>query len=372
MFEINFHENLMKKLSDFKYEVDYKWVKTRIPGDKKEFDLSDPAQRKLYFAHKAGDEIHKLREFMKSNTFIVYMMAPKMAGKSTYLNLLREIVGEDAFETVSVGDQVRNAHEDYEKNGKKSDVYKYCSKNYRGMMSLDDAFDALVGRSAAKLLPTEFILTLIKMAIEKVGRKTIFLDGFPRSMDQVSYSLYFRELVDFRDDPDLFLLMHLPVAVIDARIKARRACPKCRDSRNLVLLPTKEFGYDEEEDEFYLMCDNPGCEKTRLEPKEGDDKGIGTIENRLTTDLELMQQARKMHRIPKIELYNSVHKEKAAQLFEDYELTKESSYKVGADGIVTREEKSFVVKDHGEDFVSLHSAPVAIQLVRQLVNLFCA
>jgi len=40
------------------------------------------------------------------------------------------------------------------------------------------------------LLPTELILALVKREIAKRPRKTLFIDGFPRDMDQVSYSLF--------------------------------------------------------------------------------------------------------------------------------------------------------------------------------------
>jgi len=118
-------------------------------------------------------------------------------------------------------------------------------KNYRGYLSLEEIISALENRSTKSLLPSELILALAKMEIAKRGRKAFFIDGFPRTMDQVSYSLFFRELIGYREDPDLFILINIPEAVIDERIKWRSVCPKCQTSRSIKLLPTLKQGYDQ-------------------------------------------------------------------------------------------------------------------------------
>jgi len=78
-------------------------------------------------------------------------------------------------------------------------------------------------------------------------------------MDQVSYSLFFRDLIGFRDDADIMVFIDVPTNVIANRIAGRRICPICNTSRNLLLLPTNQVGYDPTQKEFYLLCDNPQC-----------------------------------------------------------------------------------------------------------------
>ena len=129
-------------------------------------------------------------------------------------------------------------------------------KEYRGYIDLDSVIEAQVKRTQRALLPTEFILSMIKREIKRVGRKAIFLDGFPRNMDQVSYSLFFRELIGFRDDPDIMVLIDLPQAVIDERIKTRVVCPVCHTPRSPKLAITKNIEYDQKTSKFHLICDD--------------------------------------------------------------------------------------------------------------------
>lgn len=349
------------------YKVDYTWVKTKT-DDTKEYDLADPAMRRLYFNSKVGDEIQKLQEFLKNNSFIAYFLAPKMAGKGTYTAMLREILGEDLIEHVSVGDIVRKAHAEYEEKVKDSEVYKYMEKNYRGFLNLEKVFEALVCRNTKSVsVPTEFVLSLVKMEIDSLGARTIFLDGFPRKIDQISYSLYFRDLINHREDTDLFLLINLPIEIINQRIKSRMICPECQTSRNLNLAPTTKIGCDEKDGCYYLICDNPSCKEVRMVCKEGDELGIENIRERIVDDLNLMEQARNMYGIEKIEIYNSLEKEKALEYVDDYELTKEYSFEKDEKGNIKKVERAFFVKDNGKEYISLLPAPALIQLIRQLV-----
>ncbi len=350
------------------YKVDYTWVKTKT-DDEKEYDLSDPAMRRLYFNAKAGEEIQKLQTFLQKNSFIAYFLAPKMAGKGTYTAMLMEVLGEDLIEHISVGDIVRKSHLEFEKKGKNSEVYKYMKDNYRGFLDLEKVFEALVCRDTKSVsIPTEFVLSLVKMEIDSLGARTIFLDGFPRKVDQISYSLYFRDLINHREDRDFFLLINLPIEIINQRIKARMICPECQTSRNLTLNPTPKVSCDQKDGCFYLVCDNPSCKEIRMVCKEGDELGIENIKGRIVDDLKLMEQARNMYGIEKIEVYNSLEKEKALDYVDDYELTKEFCFEKKKDGGVKKNTKPFSIEDNGVEYVSLLPAPAVVQLIRQLVE----
>lgn len=384
------------RLTDIKYKYDKSVVSTKVKGVNRRYNLVDPKERRLYFNAKVGDEIVKLREYLKKNSFIVYLLAPKMAGKGTYTKMLAEILGENLFAHVSVGDLVRAAHKNFEDDGKKSEIYQYAKENYRGFLTLDEAFDALLGRTTKKLLPTEFILTLIKHEIDKLDGKTIFLDGFPRKVDQVSYSLYFRDLINYRNDPDVFLLINIPIGVIDARIKMRRICPNCKTSRNLQLYVTskiqfadsykigsisdstgsfKNRGKSVDMNDVQLICDNSACDGYVMVSKEGDDKGIENIAGRIINDFELMGMARQMYGVKRIELYNAVKKVDVKDLVDDYELTEEYYYEESAGKLVVKT-KPFSIREkivkEGKvseiEYISLLPPPVVVQLIRQLVQ----
>ncbi|MDD5295123.1 MAG: nucleoside monophosphate kinase, partial [Patescibacteria group bacterium] len=203
------------------YEKDFPLTlsKTKVKSSGKKFNLAIPAERKKYFEAKAGKEIKELKKYLKNNTFIAYWLGKKNSGKGTYSKLMMEIFGEDKIGHISVGDVVRSVHRDMDDKKKKKELVEYLAKNYRGYISVDEAIRALLARDTKTLLPTEFILTLVKREIDKMPKKTLFIDGFPRELDQVSYSLYFRDLINYRQDPDIFAAIDIPEAVIDERMK---------------------------------------------------------------------------------------------------------------------------------------------------------
>jgi adenylate kinase family enzyme len=343
---------------------------TKIKELNKKFDINSPLGRKAYFEAKAGDEIKHIREYLQNRTFIAYMLGKKGSGKGTYSKLFTEIFGEDKVATVSVGDLIREA-DDWE-NFKKTVKYEKLKKFYRGYVSFDDAVNSHLSRSTSKLLPTEFILALVKAHIDGLDRRSIFIDGLPRDMDQVSYSLYFRDLIAYRDDPDFFVLIDIPESVIDARIKARVVCPKCSLSRNLRLLPTNNVGYSKDTKKFYLMCDNTDCSgngKEILVGKEGDEKGIAPIRERLNKDENILKTAFSLHGVPKVLLRNHVPVTEAKKLFDEYELTPEFDFTLDKNGKMKTTEKPWTIKDdNGVECHSLMAAPVVVALIKQVAE----
>ena len=349
--------------------LEFPIVSTKVPGLKKKFDLTSPKGRKDYFEAKVGDEIGHLRNFLDKNTFVAYLLGKKNSGKGTYAKLFTEIFGEDKVEHVSVGDIVRDVHTNW-KSFAKSDDYKRLRQLYRGYISYEAAIKTLLGRSTKTLLPTEFVLALLKIHIEKLEGKSIFLDGLPRESDQVSYSLYFRDIINYRGDPDMFVIIDIPEAVINERIKYRVVCPKCQTSRNKKLLITSKIEYDTKSGEFYLVCDNPKCPGARMEAKEGDDTGIEPIRDRLQKDDEIMRNVFSLHGVPKILLRNHVPKVEAREYFDEYELTPEYSFIYDEEKKKVKVlEKPWTMKDdNGVDSNSLLAPPVVVSMIKQLFD----
>ena len=243
-------------------------------------------------------------------------------------------------------------------------------KYYRGYVSFDDIVKSLSGRSTTKLLPTEFILALLKAHIDELQGKAIFLDGLPRAMDQVSYSLYFREVINYREDPDLFILIDIPESVIDERMKYRVVCPICQTSRNIKLLVTSKIGNDTKSNVFYLVCDNQTCKGARMIRKEGDEKGLEPIRDRLKNDENLIRMAFNLHGIPKIVLRNHVPVKEADKYFDAYELTPE--YVLTYNKVKSKVEvsqKPWTVKDDNNvESYSLLAPAVVVSFLKQLVE----
>lgn len=348
--------------------IQFPLFKTKVETATEGFDLTSPQDRQAYFELKAGPEIKKLQDYLKENTFICYLLGKKNSGKGTYAKMFQEIINKDKIEHFSIGDMVRTLDEVVQDKTKLEELISFLKKNYRGFMPLDDLIQALKERSTKVLLPSELVLALVKMKISTDNKKALFIDGFPRNLDQVSYSLFFRDLVGYRDDPDVFCLIDVPEAVIDERIKYRAVCPKCQTSRNLKLLPTSNVQYNQAKDEFFLICDNPACSNERMTAKEGDEFGIEPIRERLKTDEDLMQKAFSLHGMPKILLRNSVPVENASEYLDDYEITPEFVFSQ-QNGQVEIKQRPWQIKDdEGIASYSLMPPPVVVSLIKQIVE----
>ena len=349
--------------------IDFPIFKTKSKIYKK-FDMTDFESRQEYFEYKAGPEIKKLREYLKENTFVAYFLGKKSSGKGTYAKMLAEIVDNDKIAHFSIGDMIRSFDEIIRDKEKRKDLVAFLEKNYRGYLSLEDIIKSLEQRSTKSLLPSELILVLAKREIAKLGRKAIFIDGFPRDLDQVSYSLFFRDLIGYRDDPDIFVLIDVPTSVIDERIKFRVICPLCQTSRSLKLLPTKNVEYDVKENNFHLICDNSNCNGSRMVTKEGDELGIEPIRERLNKDEVLIKQAMSLQGIPKVLLRNSIPAAQIKEFVDDYEITPEYSYSFNEkeNKVKTIEKPWEILDDEGVACNSLMPPPVVVSLIKQLVK----
>ena len=344
--------------------------KTKIKGVKKKLNLTDPKERQKYFELKAGEEIKKLRDYFKRNTFITYLLGKKNSGKGTYSKMFAETVDPQKIDHFSIGDMVREVDEELKKKERKKELSSFLEKHYRGWLPLKEAILALEKRNTETLLPTELILALVKREIAKRKKKALFIDGFPRNLDQISYSLFFRDLIGYREDPDIFILIDVPEIVIDERLKNRVICPKCQTPRNLKLLPTKQIGYDKKSKKFYLICDNPKCKRVKMISKEGDELGISPIKDRLRMDEELMKKSFSIQGIPKILLRNSVPVKAASDFIDDYEITPEYSYRWDEKSkkVEIIEKLWIFPDDQGILSYSLLPPPVVVSLIKQMAE----
>ena len=320
---------------------------------------------------KAGKEIEKLRDYLrKGNSFVAYLLGKKNSGKGTYSKMFAEIVDPKRIEHFSIGDMIREIDKELKNKSRRKELIEFLKKNYRGWYSLEKLISSLEKRNTKILLPTELILVLVKREIAKRKKKTLFIDGFPRDLDQISYSLFFRDLIGYRDDPDIFVLIDVPEKVIDERIKSRVVCPLCQTSRNLRLLPTSKIEYDQKKKEFYLLCDNPQCRQVKLLPKEGDSFGIKPIKERLKKDGKLIAQAYSLQGIPKVLLRNSVPQKLAKEYVDDYEITPEYYYELNKKNkkVIIKEKPWVAMDDEGEPSYSLLPPPIVVSLIKQIAG----
>ena len=349
--------------------MDFPIFKTKIDGLTRRFNLTEPAEQREYFKLKAGKEIEGLKKYLESNTFVAYLLGKKNSGKGTYAKMFAEIVSPERIEHFSVGDMVRALDKEMRDEKKRGALLEFLKSNYRGRFSLEEIVSSFKNRDTKTLLPTELILTLIKREMAQKEKKAIFIDGFPRDLDQMNFSLFFRDLIDYRGDPDVFVLIDVPEIVIDERIKWRRVCPVCQTSRNLKLLPTSKVGFDKEKNEFYLICDNPKCKGEKLAPKEGDELGTKPLRERFKKDDELLKMAFSLYGVPKVLLRNTLPVERAREFVDDYEITPEYIFHwKEKENKVEIEEKPWVFPVEGAMSVSLLPQPVVVSLIKQMAG----
>ncbi len=337
--------------------------------DSPKFNLNDPAERRRYFDLKAGLELKAIKKYLdEGKTFVAFLLGKKNSGKGTYSKLFMEAVGSDKIGHVSIGDIVRDAHVLVENEQGKNELIQFLKKNYRGWHSPEETVDLILGRNQSSLISSELIVALIKYEISKRPRQAVFIDGFPRALDQVSYSMFLKELIGYREDPDVMIFISLPNSVIHERIKYRVICPVCKTPRNLKLMVTKDIGYDEATSQFYLKCDNSACQNAHMVPKEGDNLGIEPIRERLETDDQIMGQLLKLHGIPKIYLRNAIPVTEADKV-NDYEITPGYDFEQTSEGKIKTKESQWVIKDdEGNDSYSLLPPPIVVSLVKQLAK----
>jgi len=337
----------------------------------KKFNLSSPAERKEYFAQKAGPEIEKIRKYLdEGKTFVGFLLGKKNSGKGTYSKLIMEAVGGDKIGHVSIGDIVRDVHGSLSDPAKKKELGEFLSQNYRGFHTLEEIDDLIEGRSQSTLVSTELIIALLKYEISKRPRQAIFIDGFPRGLDQIAYSMFLKDVLGYRNDPDFLVFIDLPTTIIEARIKTRVICPICKVPRSTKLMATSEAGYDADKKEFYLMCDNPECNKARMVPKEGDSLGIEPIRDRLELDEKIIKQLLDVSGWSKIYLRNALPADKAVEVVDDYEITPMYDYELDeASGKVKIKESVWTVADdEGVNSCSLLPPPVVVTFLKQIVQ----
>ncbi len=345
--------------------------KTKTDGAAKKFNLNDPNERAEYFELKAGKEIKAIKAYLASGkAFVGFLMGKKNSGKGTYSKLFMEAVGKEHVGHVSVGDIVRDVHASLADPTKKKQLSEFLAKNYRGFHTLEEIDDLIEGRSQSTLVSTELIIALIKYEVSQRPHQAFFIDGFPRGLDQIAYSLFLKELVGYKDEPDFLAFIDVAEAVIDARIRSRVVCPICHTPRSLRLAPTKYVGYDKDKKEFYLMCDNPTCNKERMVAKEGDAQGIEPIRARLEADDKIFAQLLKLNGVPKIYLRNSVPADTAKDYVDDYEITPGYSYEVDAatGDVKTLESPWTINDDDGVASYSLLPAAVTLTLIREIAK----
>ena len=334
------------------------------------FDLHSPAGRRAYYQAKAGPTIEAIKTYLETGTFVAFLLARKAAGKGTYAQALVETLGSDRVYHLSVGDLVREIEQLVKDPAAEATLRENLQNTYRGFLPFEDAYQAFVNRDNSVLIPDEFILAVIKWKIAQMPNKAVLIDGFPRSIDQITYALYFREIMNLREDPDFFMFFDVPIQGIDERIKYRVACPDCQLSRNLRFNISSLLGYDTETDQYHLICDNGECSghgETRMVGKEGDHKGIDHIRGRIETETALMEKANELQGVPKVLASAFVPTDVALDNVDTYEISTAYDFSHDDAGNVSAEGGYWELKnDAGESVYGIKPPALVLSILQQV------
>ncbi len=101
--------------------------------------------------------------------------------------------------------------------------------------------------------------------------------------------------------------------------------------------------------------------------KEGDEKGIEPIKERLLMDEEILKRAYSLYGVPKVLLRNAIPADVARDYVDEYEMTPGYSFEYVDGKVVTSENPWIVADDEGVQCVSLQAAPVVVSMIKQLV-----
>ncbi len=111
--------------------------KTKIKGLTRNFNLTDPKERKKYFELKAGKEIEKLREYLKKNTFIAYLLGKKNSGKGTYSKMFAEIINPQKIDHFSIGDMIREIDKELKNKEREKRINNFFRKKLSGFSAFE-------------------------------------------------------------------------------------------------------------------------------------------------------------------------------------------------------------------------------------------
>lgn len=324
---------------------------------------------KGFFNKRTPHNLEKLKKHLAEKNFVLFFLAKKVAGKGTYAKILRDITDEKIVH-ISVGDLVREAEKMAKTSGGEKKLIKDLRKFYKGSDSLERVISEFVHQAeSTNLLPAEAVMALIEKKISEYSDKSIIIDGFPRSKEQVALATQMQKDFEKSGKPSVFVEINCPEEVLLRRNIDRRVCPICQTPKNIKLLLTKEIDYDEKTGEFHLVCERPECQRAHYIQKQGDKDGIEKVKANQKKVQEMIDKIKKETPHLHLVVHNSIpldeaHKHQPTDFTEEADLVWDPQKKE-----VIRNFRPMIVKDdEGRDAHSRWPEPVVVDLVDRLAE----
>lgn len=318
--------------------------------------LSETEKTINYIKKNAKEPIEVFNKFLKEQKLLIFFMAKKMAGKSTYIRYINEVL-PGKFVEVSVGDIVRRYQELIEQE-KTPDIELRSAINNGQLTNYktpEEVIGIIKSSSVQKLLPDDLAAFLLQEALEeglsKNSVRGALIDGFPRTKKQVEQLSQIKRPYYRKGFKVIFFEFSVPESVLKQRILDRRICPKCGLNKNLLTNVTKEVIFDKKKKEFVLLCENPDCQKMPLIQKKGDNSLQEALE-RNKKHVELIDYLKKKYpeNFLKVMLYVLLSEAKVY----DLEGFSDATTFVYKEGRVLRHAEKLVVKENGRAYYSMN------------------
>lgn len=324
---------------------------------------------KDFFNKRTPQNLAKLKKHLAEKNFVLFFLAKKQAGKGTYAKILSDVTDEKIVH-ISVGDLVREAEKQAQDPQKKDQLIEDLKKYYKGPSSVEKVIDEFIHQAeSTNLLPTEAIMALIEKKVVEYQGKSVIIDGFPRSKEQVALATQMQKDFESRGTPSAFVEINCPEEVLLRRYIDRRICPVCQTPKNIKLLLTKEIDYDQISGEFHLVCERPECQRAHYIQKQGDQDGIEKVKANQKKVQEMIDKIKKENPHLHVVVHNSIpldkaHKHEKSDFTEEANLIWDPEKKE-----VIRNFKPMIVKDdQGRDAYSRWPEPVVVDLVDRLAE----
>ncbi len=329
---------------------------------------ADPRDVKKLFRERLGEKFEKFVKFSGEKNFVAFFLAKKNAGKGTYSHILMDLT-DGKIEHISVGDLYRDAVRMSEDHEGKKELEQIFANYYHGKETPHALISMLQGHEFKKSLPTDLVLSLLENAIAQKEGKSVIVDGFPRTLDQVEIAMQMKNDFEAKGRPALFVEINCPDSVLTERTAHRRTCPKCGEPRNVKLLLTEQVEYDESTGEFYLICDKASCGGARMVAKQGDDKGASEVQERNKIMVELMKEVRDKAKEHHLVVRNAVPVEEAHRNghdMDDFTTAAELSYNKGSKKVERKHSHWKIQDDEGKESYSRWPEAVVVEMIEKL------
>ncbi|MCA9398095.1 nucleoside monophosphate kinase, partial [candidate division WWE3 bacterium] len=273
------------------------------------------------------------------------------------------------FEQIAAGDLARELQERLSEDGIEK-VADELAEHFPENITREEIHEMLepfIELEGSKLKSTEVILAMIKKALADAPEKSIILDGFPRSPEQVQHAL---ELIDHFEQQGyqpVFVNVDTPYEVRDTRMRHRRVCPICQNSKNLKLWPSTKHEYDPEADEVFMVCDEEGCELVRMVEKDYDAQGADAMKERDQITQDLVDHLHEHHPEYTVSIKNAIPTERAGE-YEPHDLTEITNLDWDPDKqeVVVTTEPWILQDEEGNDYYSGNPETWVVDLIKEL------